>query len=76
MTTEALRYFQGPDGEHYVNVRDLTSLFIATHDQLTEEGEDSIYGGIATALATPFMEIEQYVPSGLHTEPGGAGEDR
>jgi hypothetical protein len=76
MPSAALRFVQNDDGEYYVNIRDLTALFVAKHDQVTAEGRPSIYDEIAVALSTPFMEMEGFVPGGLHTEPGGAGEDR
>lgn len=65
-----LRYIE-QDGEYFVSVRDLAAILLATHDELTEQGEESNYQAIATSIAFPFMELAGVTP-GLHTSPEGA----
>ncbi len=61
---EDLRYIK-VDGEYYLNLRDLATLFIATHDELRAQGKDSPYEGIATSLSIPFMELDGVQPGAV-----------
>jgi hypothetical protein len=73
--TDEIRSLRALDGEAYISVKDIVSVFLTVHDQLTSEGFDSDYEDIAVALATPFMEEDAFEP--LHIVPSkGAHEDK
>jgi hypothetical protein len=68
---ENIRYTE-VNGEYFVSVRDLAALYIATHDELKSQGQESPYEGIATSLAIPFLELDGVQPGAVvEIEPEG-----